>query len=129
MKQKMTEKFSFKETKDEWYLKSTKPIENKNIELSFQSRMKSLYDNDSILTMAGTQGIPLDNIKETTIDISFVKTFINTIREIEKNLRESCEEPPPVSLEKIPEDDTYINYIITIKLKWENKEETFTITK
>lgn len=125
----MTEKFSFKETKDEWYLTSTKPIENKNIEIAFQSRMKSLYDNDSILTMAGTQGIPLDNIKETTIDISFVKTFINTIREIEKNLREGSEEPPPVFLEKIPEDDTYINYIITIKLKWENKEETFTITK
>ena len=124
----MTDKFKFQENQNEWHLISDQPIENKNIELSFQSRMKSLYDNNSILTMSGTQRIPLDNIKETTIDITFVKNFINTIREIENNLREG-NETPPVFLERIPEDETYLNYTVTIKLKWENKEETFTITK
>lgn len=124
----MTDKFKFQEDQNEWHLISDQPIENKNIELSFQSRIKSLYDNNSILTMSGTQGIPLDNIKETTIDITFVKNFINTIREIENNLREG-NETPPVFLERIPEDETYLNYTVTIKLKWENKEETFTITK
>lgn len=99
-------------------------IEKLNV--AFNSRAKSLYDNESIMTIQGSKPAAPEELTQNHIDITYITDLIDTVRKVEKDLREG-DPLPEIRLERIPEDDTYINHNITITITWDDKEEKFII--
>lgn len=99
-------------------------IEKLNV--AFNSRAKSLYDNESIMTIQGSKPAAPEELNQNHIDVTYITELINTVRKVEKDLREG-DSLPEIRLERIPEDDTYINHNIIITITWDDKEEKFII--
>lgn len=98
----------------------------KNLNVTFNSRAKSLYDNESIMTVQGSKPAEAEELSQNHIDITYIIDLIATVRKIEKDLRE-VQPLPERQLERIPEDDTYINHNTTITITWDDNEEKFII--